>query len=61
MARVADSLAARGDAALIVTHGGVMRMFLEHTSRLTIAPIGNAVVYEVSYEAGRFVVGDLRG
>jgi broad specificity phosphatase PhoE len=58
----AASLAANG-AALVVSHGGIMRLWLTATSgsRVPMAPIGNGDVYLLEHDGHRFHVGAWEG
>jgi broad specificity phosphatase PhoE len=57
MTRALDRAWARGDegAELIVSHGGVMRLWVQEQLGTTIALIGNGTVYRVSREGGLWV------
>lgn len=53
--RTVDAHATIGASIAIVTHGGVMRAFLEATCGAKVPPVANTAVYSLEYdEFGRF-------
>jgi broad specificity phosphatase PhoE len=45
---------ARGNPTLVVSHGGIMRLWLRDLLGAPVPLIGNGTVYAVSHESGRF-------
>lgn len=43
-----------GTSIAVISHGGVMRMFLEAACGARVPPIANTATYVIEYEAGRF-------
>jgi len=52
--RVMDTHASVGSSLAIVSHGGVMRAFLEATCGAKVPPVPNTAVYVVEYDSVRF-------
>lgn len=52
--RVMDTHSTVGSSLAIVSHGGVMRAFLEATCGAKVPPVPNTAVYVVEYDGARF-------
>jgi broad specificity phosphatase PhoE len=52
--RTLEAHATIGTSIAIVSHGGVMRAFLEATCGARVPPVPNTAVYMIEYDAGRF-------
>jgi hypothetical protein len=50
MRRAAGVAAAHGGPALVVAHGGVMRVWLSSITSRAIEPIRNGALYEITFK-----------